>query len=111
MDFLVFLTIMGLTESVFGLSLDSIKAVMESESSGKVLSLLLDEQAKLLCDEREFHGKNKKVLKKNRRLLLFGSLMAIPQFTLLALRQSIAYAGTAPKMSNKKPLYPMFSRI
>jgi len=29
--------------------------------------------------------KNKKVLKKNRRLLLFGSLLAIPQFTLLAL--------------------------
>ena len=105
------------TLKVIGLSLDSIKAVMESESSGKVLSLLLDEQAKLLCDEiserqkqleaikvikESLHNKttipinsiidiesvmekNKKVLKKNRRLLIFGSLLAIPQFALLAL--------------------------
>jgi len=90
--------------------------VIESESSGKVLSLLLDEQAKLLCDEiserqkqleaikvikeslrdktaipinsiidiESVMEKNKKVLKKNRRMLLFGCLMAIPQFTLLA---------------------------
>jgi DNA-binding transcriptional MerR regulator len=34
-----------------GLSLDSIKGVLESEMSGKILSLLLDEQARLLSSE------------------------------------------------------------
>ena len=34
-----------------GLSLDSIKGILESESSGKVLSVLLDEQTKQLSDE------------------------------------------------------------
>jgi DNA-binding transcriptional MerR regulator len=39
------------TLKALGLSLDSIKGVIESESSGKILSLLLDEQAKQLSDE------------------------------------------------------------
>lgn len=39
------------TLKVIGLSLDSIKGIMNSESPGKVLSLLLDEQMKQLGDE------------------------------------------------------------
>jgi DNA-binding transcriptional MerR regulator len=39
------------TLKAIGLSLDSIKGILESESSGKVLSLLLDEQKKLLEGE------------------------------------------------------------
>jgi len=41
------------TLKAIGLSLDSIKGILESPSSGKVLSLLLDEQMKLLDDEIE----------------------------------------------------------
>ncbi|MCL2856491.1 MAG: MerR family transcriptional regulator [Oscillospiraceae bacterium] len=41
------------TLKIIGLSLDSIKGILESKSSGKVLSLLLDEQMKLLSDEIE----------------------------------------------------------
>jgi len=39
------------TLKAIGLSLDLIKGVLESESSGKVLSLLLDEQTKLIGGE------------------------------------------------------------
>jgi DNA-binding transcriptional MerR regulator len=39
------------TLKTIGLSLDAIKGILESESSGKVLSLLLDEQIKQLGDE------------------------------------------------------------
>lgn len=39
------------TLKAIGLSLDSIKGIMDSESPGKVLSLLLDEQMKQLGDE------------------------------------------------------------
>lgn len=39
------------TLKAIGLSLDSIKKILDSESSGKVLSLLLDEQIGLLGDE------------------------------------------------------------
>jgi len=105
------------TLKVIGLSLASIKAVMESELSGKVLSLLLDEQARLLDDEiserqkqietikvikesicnktnipvnsiidiETVMEKNKKVIKKNRRVMFFGGFLAMPQFSLLAL--------------------------
>ena len=41
------------TLKAIGLSLDSIKGIMESPSSGKVLSLLLDEQMKQLSSEIE----------------------------------------------------------
>jgi len=39
------------TLKAIGLSLNSIKSVMESELSGKILTMLLDEQVKLLTDE------------------------------------------------------------
>ena len=39
------------TLKVIGLSLDSIKGILESESSGKILSLLMKEQVKRLGDE------------------------------------------------------------
>ena len=39
------------TLKAIGLSLDSIKGILESESPGKILSLLLDEQTKQLADE------------------------------------------------------------
>lgn len=39
------------TLKAIGLSLDSIKGIMDTESSGKVLSLLLDEQMKQLSNE------------------------------------------------------------
>jgi len=39
------------TLKAIGLSLDSIKGVLESKLSGKILTILLDEQAKLLTDE------------------------------------------------------------
>ena len=39
------------TLKAIGLSLNSIKSVLESELSGKILIMLLDEQAKLLADE------------------------------------------------------------
>ena len=39
------------TLKAIGLSLDSIKGIMDNESPGKVLSLLLDEQTKQLGDE------------------------------------------------------------
>ncbi len=39
------------TLKAIGLSLDSIKGIMESESPGKILSLLLDEQTKQLSGE------------------------------------------------------------
>jgi DNA-binding transcriptional MerR regulator/DNA-directed RNA polymerase subunit RPC12/RpoP len=39
------------TLKAIGLSLDSIKGILESESPGKILSLLLDEQTKQLGDE------------------------------------------------------------
>jgi len=41
------------TLKAIGLSLNSIKSVLESELSGKILTLLLDEQAKLLAGEMD----------------------------------------------------------
>lgn len=50
------------TLKAIGLSLDSIKSVMESELSEKILSLLLDEQVKLLTDEIDERQKQLKMI-------------------------------------------------
>jgi DNA-binding transcriptional MerR regulator len=51
------------TLKAIGLSLDSIKGILESESSGKVLSLLLDEQTKQLDDEIKERQKQLEAIK------------------------------------------------
>jgi len=56
------------TLKAIGLSLSSIKGILESEASGKVLSLLLDEQMKLLVneiDERQAQLETIKAIKEN----------------------------------------------
>ena len=45
------------TLKAIGLSLDSIKGVLESEMSGKILTILLDEQVKTLSDEIDVRKK------------------------------------------------------
>jgi len=58
------------TLKTIGLSLDLIKGILESESPGKVLMLLLDEQIKLLSDEideRQNQLETIEVIKENIR--------------------------------------------
>ena len=51
------------TLKVIGLSLDLIKGILESESSGKILSLLLDEQMKQLDDEIKLRQRQQETIK------------------------------------------------
>ena len=76
-----------------GLSLDSIKGVLESEMSGKILSILLDEQVKLLSceiDERQKQLEMISVIKES-----IGSNAVVPVNTII---------GVESIMENKKKI-------
>ena len=58
------------TLKAIGLSLNSIKNVLESELSGKILTILLDEQVKLLAGEIDERQKQLDMIKKRRQTTL-----------------------------------------
>ena len=88
------------TLKAIGLSLDSIKGILESESSGKVLSLLLDEQIKQLSGEiKERQGQLEtiKAIKEN-----IHSVTAIPANSIIDIEQM---------MENNKKVREKFRRL
>lgn len=95
-----------ITLKAIGLSLNSIKSVLESEFSGKILAILLDEQEKLLADEIDERQKQLdmiNVIKENIR-----DKAIIPVNTVLGIEDIVKKRN---KVRNKKKLAMIYTGV
>lgn len=95
-----------ITLKAIGLSLNSIKSVLESEFSGKILAILLDEQEKLLADEIDERQKQLdmiNVIKENIR-----NKAIIPVNTVLGIEDIMKKRN---KVRNKKKLAMIYTGV
>lgn len=95
-----------ITLKAIGLSLNSIKSVLESEFSGKILAILLDEQEKLLADEIDERQKQLdmiNVIKENIR-----DKAIIPVNTVLGIEDIMKKRN---KVRNKKKLAMIYTGV
>ncbi len=95
-----------ITLKTIGLSLNSIKSVLESEFSGKILAILLDEQEKLLADEIDERQKQLdmiNVIKENIR-----DKAIIPVNTVLGIEDIMKKRN---KVRNKKKLAMIYTVV
>ncbi|MCL2719595.1 MAG: MerR family transcriptional regulator [Lachnospiraceae bacterium] len=94
------------TLKAIGLSLNSIKSIMESELSGRILTILLDEQEKLLGGEIEERQKQLEminIIKEN-----IHDKTIIPANTILGIEDVME---NRKKNSNKKKLVLIFTGV
>jgi len=87
------------TLKAIGLSLNSIKNILESELSGKILTILLDEQVKLLSDEIDERQKQLEMINAIKESIRDKAI--IPENTIIGIEGIMEKKN---KMSNKKKL-------
>ena len=88
-----------ITLKAIGLSLNSIKNVLESELSGNILTILLDEQVKLLSGEIEERQKQLEMINAIKESIRDTAI--IPANTILGIEEIMEKRN---KISNKKKL-------
>jgi len=87
------------TLKAIGLSLNAIKSVLESELSGKILTLLLDEQAKALAGEMDERQKQLEMIHAIKESI--GDKAMIPANTILGIEDMMEKRN---KVRNRKKL-------
>lgn len=95
-----------ITLKAIGLSLNSIKSVLESEFSGKILAILLDEQEKLLADEIDERQKQLDMINVIKENICDKAI--IPVNTVLGIEDIMKKRN---KVRNKKKLAMIYTGV
>jgi len=95
-----------ITLKAIGLSLNSIKSVLESEFSGKILAILLDEQEKLLADEIDERQKQLDMINAIKENIRDKAI--IPVNTVLGIEDIMKKRN---KVRNKKKLAMIYTGV
>jgi len=91
------------TLKAIGLSLNAIKSILESEFSGKILTILLDEQVRLLSDEIDQRQKQLAMITVMKESIRDKAI--IPANTIIGVEDSMEKKG---KVGNKKKLHRIY---
>jgi len=89
-----------------GLSLDSIKGILESELSGKIFTLLLDEQVKLLAGEIDERQKQLEMVKTLKECIC--NKATVPVNTIIGIEDTMEKKN---KVRSKKKLIMVYSGV